>query len=122
MAITAKVIETPTGWTQGKCYGFVLSENGSYYRALFEITQTKDTASYLFGNPLKRVEINKFAIACGKKPIEPGQQIELPDIKDTDKMGWDAELMIKIKEKGGYYNVVDFKVNSSSYKKDPFGG
>ena len=120
MAHSAKVIETPTGWTQGKCYGFVLSENGEYYRALFEIIETRDTASYLFGNPLKRVEINKLAIACGKPAIQPGQAIELPDIKDTDKMGWDTEIQIKIKEKNGYYNVTDFKPGDGSFRKGPF--
>ena len=121
MAHSAKVVDTPTGWTPGKCYGFVITDDGSYYRALFEIIESGDTASYLFNNPIKRVEINKLAIACGKSAIQQGQEIEIPDIKDTDKMGWDTEILVKIREKGGYFNVVDFKPGDGSFrKKGPF--
>ena len=109
MSLVIETQETPKGWTLAKCYGFKLSANEQHILALFELHTTKDSASYVFSNPLKLREINKLALAVGKPAFNTGAKIELPAMDDKDKLGWDTDILVSVISSGQYINIKDFK-------------
>lgn len=108
-AINVKTAAQAKGWTMGKLLGFKPSKTGEYIIAQFLLTETGDKCSYIYSNPIKLAEINKLLSAIGLGTFSKPEDITLPEVGDSDMMGMNAEILIKVKASGDFLNAEDFK-------------
>ena len=96
-------------WVQGIIVGFELTRTGNKQKILVRL-EDGDLASDLMNNPIKYQNLNQIGKLVGQQPVRVGEEILLPGLKDSDKMGWDSKpVEVKIKESKGYLNIVGWR-------------